>query len=76
MAPKLEWVRRHEPEVFAEVRHILLPKDYITYMLTGDVVTEVSDASGTSLLNMERRAWSDWRRASRSAGGRPRDGEC
>ena len=59
VAPKLEWVRRHEPEVFAEVRHILLPKDYITYMLTGDVVTEVSDASGTSLLNMERRAWSD-----------------
>ena len=59
VAPKLEWVRRHEPDVYAEVRHILLPKDYITYMLTGNVATEVSDASGTCLLNMERRAWSD-----------------
>lgn len=59
VAPKLEWVRRHEPEVYAQVRHVLLPKDYITYMLTGNVATEVSDASGTCLLNMERRAWSD-----------------
>ena len=59
VASKLEWVRRHEPHVYAQVRHVLLPKDYITYMLTGNVATEVSDASGTCLLNMERRAWSD-----------------
>jgi xylulokinase len=59
VVPKLEWVRRNEPDVYAEVRHVLLPKDYITYMLTGNVATEVSDASGTCLLNMERRAWSD-----------------
>ena len=59
VAPKLEWVRRNEPEVYDKVRHVLLPKDYITYMLTGNVATAVSDASGTCLLNMERRAWSD-----------------
>ena len=59
VAPKLEWVRRNESEVYDKVRHVLLPKDYITYMLTGNFATEVSDASGTCLLNIERRAWSD-----------------
>jgi xylulokinase len=59
VAPKLEWVRRHEPEIYANIRHVLLPKDFISFMLTGNVVTEVSDASGTCLLNMERREWSE-----------------
>ncbi len=59
VVPKLEWVRRNEPNVYAKVGHVLLPKDYITYRLTGNVATEVSDASGTCLLNMEQRAWSD-----------------
>lgn len=43
---KLMWVRKHEPENYARCRHILLPKDYVRYMLTGDFATEVSDASG------------------------------
>ena len=59
VAPKLAWVRRHEPDIYDKIRHVLLPKDYITYMLTGNIATEVSDASGTCLLNMERRAWSE-----------------
>ncbi len=59
VAPKLAWVRRHEPDIYGKIRHVLLPKDYITYMLTGNITTEVSDASGTCLLNMERRAWSE-----------------
>ena len=59
VAPKLAWVRNQEPEVFGKIRHVLLPKDYITYMLTGNIATEVSDASGTCLLNMERRSWSE-----------------
>ena len=59
VAPKLEWVRINEPDVYDRVQHILHPKDYITYMLTGNVATEVSDASGTCLFNIEDRAWSD-----------------
>ena len=59
VAPKLAWVRNHEAEVYGKIRHVLLPKDYITYMLTGNIATEVSDASGTCLLNIERRAWSE-----------------
>ena len=59
VAPKLEWVRRHEPDVYGRIRHVLLPKDYITCRLTGNVATEVSDASGTCMLNIERRAWSE-----------------
>jgi xylulokinase len=55
--PKLLWVRDHEPDNFANVRHILLPKDYIRYKLTGDFATEVSDASGTALLDVVHRDW-------------------
>jgi xylulokinase len=58
-APKILWVRQHEPDVYARVAHILLPKDYIRYRLTGEFATEVSDASGTLLLDVRRRAWSD-----------------
>jgi xylulokinase len=56
--PKLLWVRDHEPENFARVRHLLLPKDYVRFRLTGDYATEVSDASGTSLFDVVNRRWS------------------
>ncbi len=58
-APKLLWVRAHEPEVFARVRHVLLPKDYVRLRLTGELATEVTDASGTLLFDVRRRTWSD-----------------
>ncbi len=57
-AGKLLWVRRHQPELYAKCRHILLPKDYIRYRLTGGFATEVSDASGMGLLDVPRRRWS------------------
>ncbi len=56
-APKILWVRRHEPQVFARTRHILLPKDYIRLCMTGEYATEVGDASGTLLLDVKKRAW-------------------
>ena len=55
---KILWVRRHEPEIWAKVRHILLPKDYVRYMLTGELYAEMSDASGTNLLDVPNRCWS------------------
>lgn len=58
-APKLRWVARHEPEVFQQVAKVLLPKDYVRLMLTGDYVTDMSDASGTLWLDVQQRAWSD-----------------
>jgi xylulokinase len=58
-APKILWVREHEPKVYDRTRHILLPKDYIRYRMTGDYATEVSDASGTLLLDVVNRTWSD-----------------
>lgn len=58
-ASKILWVRNHEPEIYKKCRHILLPKDYVRYMLTGDYATEVSDASGMQLLDVENRCWSD-----------------
>jgi xylulokinase len=58
-APKILWVREHEPEVYGRVAKILLPKDYVRYRLTGEFFGEVSDASGTSLFDVGRRAWSD-----------------
>ncbi len=57
-APKLAWVRTHEPEVYAATKHILLPKDYIRYCLGDFLGTDVSDASGTGLLDVGRRVWS------------------
>jgi xylulokinase len=56
--PKLLWVRDHEPENFARVRHVLLPKDYVRLQLTGEYATEVSDASGTALFDVVHRRWS------------------
>lgn len=58
-APKVEWVRKHEPHVFQRVAKILLPKDYLRFWLTGEYVSEMSDASGTSWLNTKERDWSD-----------------
>ncbi|MEM9787976.1 MAG: xylulokinase [Pseudomonadota bacterium] len=58
-APKLVWVARHEPEVFAKVVRVLLPKDYLRLWLTGEAVAEMSDAAGTSWLDVARRDWSD-----------------
>jgi len=57
-APKIVWLRQNEPQTYARVRKILLPKDYIRFRLTGEFATEVSDASGTSLLNIAQRRWS------------------
>jgi len=52
MAPKILWVRKHEPKHWDQVRQVLLPKDYVRYRLTGTFATEVSDASGTLLLDV------------------------
>ncbi|HIR52348.1 MAG TPA: xylulokinase [Candidatus Onthovicinus excrementipullorum] len=57
-ASKILWVKHHEPEIFANCRHILLPKDYLRYRLSGVFATDVSDASGMQLLDVPRRAWS------------------
>lgn len=58
-AAKILWVRNHEPENYSRCRHILLPKDYIRYVLTGQFATEVSDASGMQLLDVPGRCWSE-----------------
>jgi xylulokinase len=58
-APKLLWLRRHEPDAFARIARVLLPKDYVRLRLTGEWAIDVSDASGTLLLDVGRRAWSD-----------------
>ncbi|MCD6352085.1 MAG: xylulokinase [Armatimonadetes bacterium] len=57
-APKIIWLRDEEPDNYARVRKVLLPKDYVRLRLTGEYATEVSDASGTSLLNVPQRRWS------------------
>jgi len=58
-APKLLWVRDNEPDVYAQIAHILLPKDYIRYRLTGETASEMSDSAGTSLLDVANRRWSE-----------------
>jgi xylulokinase len=58
-APKILWVREHEPDVYRQAAQVLLPKDYVRFRLTGDYATEVSDASGTALLDVAHRRWSD-----------------
>ena len=55
---KLLWVRTHEPEIFAKIRHILCPKDYVRYRLTGEYAIDVQEASGTLLLDVTHRRWS------------------
>ena len=56
--PKLLWVRDHEPQHFARVRKMLLPKDYVRFCLTGEYASEVSDASGTAVFDVVKRRWS------------------
>ncbi len=57
-APKVRWVRSHEPEVFASTRAVLLPKDYVRLRMTGDKATDLSDASGTLWVDVAKRSWS------------------
>lgn len=56
---KLLWVRQHEPEIWKKVRHVLLPKDYVRYRLSGEYAIDVADASGTLMLDVTHRRWSD-----------------
>jgi xylulokinase len=58
-APKLLWLRRHEPDVYARIRHVLLPKDYVRYRLTGERLIDAADASGTLLFDVANRRWSE-----------------
>ena len=57
-APKILWVREHEPEVYGKIRHILLPKDYLRYHLTGGFAVDRADGSGTILFDIRTRDWS------------------
>lgn len=57
-APKVLWVRDHEPEIYRKIAKVLLPKDYLRYRLTEGIASEVSDASGTSLFDVKKRCWS------------------
>jgi xylulokinase len=57
-AAKILWVMKNEPEIYEKCAHILLPKDYIRYKLTGEFATEVSDASGMQLMDVPKRDWS------------------
>lgn len=57
-APKIVWLRDAEPEQYARLRRVLLPKDYARLLLTGEYATDASDASGTLLLDIGRRDWS------------------
>ncbi len=58
-APKILWLKNNEPHLYEKVAKVLLPKDYIRFLLTGDFATDVSDASGTSLFDVPRRSWSE-----------------
>jgi len=55
---KLLWVRRHEPRTYDRIRHLLLPKDYVRFRMTGEYAGDVSDMSGTLMLDQRKRAWS------------------
>lgn len=57
-APKILWLKRHKPQIFAQLRHILLPHDYLNFLLTNSYTMECGDASGTALFNGARREWS------------------
>lgn len=58
-APKILWLKKHRPRVYARLRHVLLPHDYINYLLTGNYGAECGDASGTALFDVRARRWSD-----------------
>src|ERR1700678_2711674 len=55
---KLLWVRQHQPEIFAKIAHVLCPKDYVRYRLTGEFAMDMQEASGTLLLDVANRKWS------------------
>ena len=57
-APKILWLKRHEPENYQKLRHVLLPHDYLNFWLTGNYFMEFGDASGTALMDVRKRAWS------------------
>ena len=57
-APKILWMKKHEPENFAKIKKIMLPKDYLAYKLSGSFCTDVSDASGMLLMDVKKRCWS------------------
>jgi xylulokinase len=57
-APKILWVRKNEPEVYAKIKHVLLPKDYIRFRLTGQYATDLADGSGMLLMDVKNRRWS------------------
>lgn len=58
-APKILWVKENEPEIFNRIAHILLPKDYVRYRLTGVLATDKADGAGTVLMDLKRRTWSE-----------------
>jgi xylulokinase len=58
-APKILWVAENEPEIYARARHVLLPKDYIRYKLTGEFAMDKADGSGTILFDLKKRVWSE-----------------
>jgi len=58
-APKILWVRNHEPQIYAQIEHILLPKDYVRFCLSGDYAVDKADASGMLLLDHRKRDWSE-----------------
>ncbi|MFP3439681.1 xylulokinase [Pantoea sp. SIMBA_133] len=58
-APKLLWLKEHEPDVFAQVAKVLLPKDYLRWRLSGEFASDMSDAAGTMWLDVEKRDWSE-----------------
>ncbi len=57
-APKILWIEKHEPEIYSEIRHVLLPKDYIRFKLTGTLAMDKADGSGTILFDLGKRTWS------------------
>ncbi|MEA2447212.1 MAG: xylulokinase, partial [Actinomycetota bacterium] len=58
-APKLLWLQANEPDIYRRIEHVMLPKDYVRFRLTGELATDVSDASGTLLFDVAKRDWSD-----------------
>ena len=58
-APKIRWLRNQLPDAYAQMRHVMLPHDYLNFVLTGEVAMECGDASGTGLLDVRRRRWSE-----------------
>jgi xylulokinase len=69
-APKIQWLKNHEPDAFARLAHILLSHDYINYLLTGEYTAEAGDASGTALFDVRNRVWSSKIAALIDSGGK------